>query len=236
MGELFPMLFFIYLGVPQNLSSFQMLIIALFTDIAPSLSLIMEKPERNLLKQQPRTRKDHLVDWKFIIQAYLFMGVLAVFFSQLMFFVYMSYYAGLKPADIFFSFDNLSQAGFKHLTKEQIDEFYKVGQTITFVSIVYFQIFGNLMATRTNEKSLLSHSPIKKASRNLYLFGAQILSLTIMFFIIYVPFCNSIFQTRPIPAEFFFIPFLFCAITVLVDELRKLLVRKKLFYFHLFGW
>ena len=55
-AELLPMLVTIFFGIPQNLSSFQMLIISLFTDIAPSLSLIMEKPETDLLKQPPRPK------------------------------------------------------------------------------------------------------------------------------------------------------------------------------------
>jgi sodium/potassium-transporting ATPase subunit alpha len=56
-AELCPVLLTIFFGVPQTLSSFQMLIICLFTDIAPCLSLMMEKPEFDLLKQPPRSRK-----------------------------------------------------------------------------------------------------------------------------------------------------------------------------------
>jgi magnesium-transporting ATPase (P-type) len=47
-----------FIGVAQDLSSFQMLIISLFTDIAPSLSLIMEPPEKDLLKQPPRAKNE----------------------------------------------------------------------------------------------------------------------------------------------------------------------------------
>ncbi len=104
MAELVPVLMAIFLGVPQNLSSFQMIIISLFTDIAPSLSLMMEKEEMDLLKQAPRSKNDHLVDWKFMLQAYAFLGTMIVFFSQAAFFIFMQTYAQLPPQDILFSF------------------------------------------------------------------------------------------------------------------------------------
>jgi sodium/potassium-transporting ATPase subunit alpha len=70
-AELVTVLMAIFIGVPQDLSSFQMLVISLFTDIPPALSLMMEQEETDLLKQPPRAKNDHLVDWKFLIQARL---------------------------------------------------------------------------------------------------------------------------------------------------------------------
>ncbi len=67
-AELVSVLMAMFIGVQQNLSSFQMLVISLFTDVAPSLSLMMEQEETDLLKQPPRAKKDHLVNWKFLIQ------------------------------------------------------------------------------------------------------------------------------------------------------------------------
>jgi sodium/potassium-transporting ATPase subunit alpha len=67
-AELVTVLMAIFLGVSQDLSSFEMLIISLFTDIAPSLSLMMEKEETDLMKDPPRKKNDHLVNWKFLAQ------------------------------------------------------------------------------------------------------------------------------------------------------------------------
>jgi len=69
-AELIPVLMSFLIGVTQDLSSFQMLTISLFTDIGPSLSLIMEPPEKDLLKQPPRAKTDHLVNWKFLLQVF----------------------------------------------------------------------------------------------------------------------------------------------------------------------
>jgi len=235
MAELIPMLIMIFLGVPQNLSSFQMLIISLFTDIAPSLSLIMEKPEKDLLTQPPRSKYDHIVDWKFLIQAYLFLGSIICVSSQFMFFWYMQWYAKFTPGDILFSFGVWAD-GFKHLTSDQITEYFNVGQTVTFISIVYLQIFGNLMSTRTNNKSLFDHAPWIKRTRNIWLFVAQFISVSIMLLIVFLPFSNQVLNTRVPPVQFFFLPLIFCELVICFDELRKFLARKQLLGFHKFSW
>ena len=212
-----------------------MLIISLFTDIAPSLSLMMEKPERNLLLLPPRSKKEHLVDWKFILQAYVFLGGMIVFFSQCMYFWYMQWYAKLYSSDIILSFGSWSN-GYKNMTMIQINEYFYTGQTVTFISIVYLQIFGNLLSTRTNVKSFFNHATWEKRTRNLWILVAQIISLLIMLFIVMTHFCNDLFNTRTPSAQFFILPLAFCFIVFFADEIRKLLVRKKVLCFPKIGW
>jgi sodium/potassium-transporting ATPase subunit alpha len=236
MAELIPVLMSIFLGVPQNISSFQMLIISLFTDVSPSLSLMMEKAEMDLLKMPPRAKTEHLVDWKFLIQAYAFMGTMITFFSQCLFFWYMQWYPKLSPSDILLSFGAWPSEGYKGYTLDQINQFYYEGQTVTFISIVYLQIFGNLLSTRTHIKSFFQQSPWKKKTRNLWIFLAEFVSTAIMIFIIFVPFTNDIFNTRPPPVQFFFLPLIFAFIVFLADELRKLAARRKFLFFHKIAW
>lgn len=72
-----PIVFNTLTGVPQALSSIQMILICVGTDVLPALSLVYEKPEADLLLRKPRDRKkDRLVDWKLLLQAYFFIGVL----------------------------------------------------------------------------------------------------------------------------------------------------------------
>ncbi|CAF1024337.1 unnamed protein product, partial [Brachionus calyciflorus] len=242
-AELIPVLMSIFLGVSQNISSFQMLIISLFTDIAPSLCLMMEKEETDLLKEPPRSRNEHLVNWKFLLHAYLFLGILVVIGSQSMFFIYMYTYSGLGPEDIFLSFDNLPNiyANLKNITsldeaKLQVNEFYYRGQTVTFVSIVLLQIFGNLLSTRTNFKSFIQQIIWKKNTRNFYLFGAQLISYVIMIIVVYVPWFHDLFKSRPLPVQYLFLPLIFALVIFSLDEFRKLMVRRKILYFHKFAW
>ena len=234
-AELIPILMLIFFGVPQDLSSFQMLIISLFTDIAPSLSLMMEKPEVDLLKQPPRSKNDHLVDWKFLIHAYIFLGMQISFFSQCIFFTYMYVYHGFRVNELFFDF-GLWQNDYKGFSKEQLDEFLYTGQTVTFVSLVLMNIFGNLISTRTHVKSFFQSLPFCKQSRNLWIFAAQATSICIMLTTVYTPFFNFLFLTRPIPYDFFLIPIVCCMIIFFNDEVRKFLVRKKFLFFHKVAW
>lgn len=66
-----------FLGVPLPLSSFLMVIICCFTDLACCLSLIMEEEEFDLLSLPPRDgKKDHLINMRIYGQAYLFIGTI----------------------------------------------------------------------------------------------------------------------------------------------------------------
>jgi hypothetical protein len=70
----------------------------------------------------------------------------------------------------------------------------------------------------------------------LWVFAAEITSIIILAGFIYIPFCNKVFYTRPIPYEFYLYPLVFSVLIFMADEIRKLFVRRKLFYFHKFGW
>lgn len=65
------------LGLPQALSSIQMIIICVVTDVLPALSLVYEKPEADLLLRKPRDRKnDRLANPKLLCHAYFFLGII----------------------------------------------------------------------------------------------------------------------------------------------------------------
>ena len=47
------------------------------TDVLPALSLCMEPPEDGLLLRKPRNiKKDRLADWRLLVHAYGFLGVI----------------------------------------------------------------------------------------------------------------------------------------------------------------
>jgi sodium/potassium-transporting ATPase subunit alpha len=72
-----PILLNVILGLPQILSNLQMIIICVVTDVLPAISLCFEKPEAGLLTRPPRNvKKDRLVDWKLLLHAYGFLGLL----------------------------------------------------------------------------------------------------------------------------------------------------------------
>jgi sodium/potassium-transporting ATPase subunit alpha len=137
-AELVPILVNIFLGVPLPLSAFLMICICILTDMAPALSVMCEKPEQDLLKLPPRSKKDHLVDARLIFQAYFFIGMLEAILSHCVYFWYWQLYAGLGPSKVLLCFDKCTPTGnntYNGFTGNQLTEFMYTGQTITFIGI-----------------------------------------------------------------------------------------------------
>ena len=75
-SEFWPVITNVVFGLPQILTSFLMIIICCCTDCAAATALAYEKPEADVLLRPPRnSKKDRLVDWKLILQAYGFVGM-----------------------------------------------------------------------------------------------------------------------------------------------------------------
>ncbi|ORY05461.1 calcium ATPase [Basidiobolus meristosporus CBS 931.73] len=225
-SELIPILVNVLLGVPLPLSAFLMICICVLTDMLPSIAIMFETPESDLLKRPPRRpNQDRLVNLGLLRHAYLFVGMLETLFSHCMFFYYVQSAGHLSAGDILLTFDKWT-AGYKGLTQEQLDDLLYTGQCVTFVTLVMLQAFGNLLSSRTRRLSILQHSPWAQPSRNLWLFGAQFGSVVLALVAVYLPVFNNIFNTRPVPVKFWFIPLAGALIILLADETRKYFVRK----------
>ncbi len=162
----------------------------------------------------------------------------------------MKIYTGLEASDIILSFNNLpnvfNQSMYENFGKfyNSSDELntaftntYNAGQTFCFASIVILQIFGNLMSTRTHVRSsLFQQVQWKKSTRNLYVHAAQFISSFIMIVAVYVTLFNDVFQSAPFEIYLMLLPVGFSLIIIIAEEFRKLMVRKKLLYFHVWGW
>ena len=76
-SELWPIMTNVIFGLPQILSSFLMIIICCFTDCAAATALAYEKPEADVMLRPPRNpKKDKLVNWKLLFQAYCVFGLI----------------------------------------------------------------------------------------------------------------------------------------------------------------
>ncbi|KAF8503943.1 sodium-potassium ATPase [Hysterangium stoloniferum] len=211
-SELMPVLFNILLGVPQMLGNLQMIIICVATDLAPALSLCMETPESGLLRRRPRNVKtERLADWKLLLHAYGFLGVLESLAAMSMSFWYLQR-RGIPFSDLVFKFGS-----WPTLSNEEL---YRA-QSVYFFTLIVMQ-WGNLLATRTRKLSIFQHPP----TRNKYLVPAMICAVVLGIFFSYVPWFQKIFTTRGIPAEHYFIPLTFGFALLCLDELRKYLVRR----------
>ncbi|KAL5346754.1 hypothetical protein ACLOAV_007895 [Pseudogymnoascus australis] len=223
-SEIWPVLMNVYFGFPLPLSTFLMIIICVFTDLFLSLALIMEKEEFDLLELPPRkAKKDHLINIKIYIQSYLFIGVMETVCAHAMFFLYMYKHAGIPFHALALLFEGYSE-GFYGYTKEELTYFNTVGQSVYFVTLVFLQ-WGNILSIRNKRLSILQADPIRQKRRNPWLLAGMGMSLAIAIFVTEVPGIQRIFGTARVPIEFWFIPLPLALGILVMDEIRKLIVR-----------
>jgi sodium/potassium-transporting ATPase subunit alpha len=224
-SELIPVLSNIFLGLPTPLSSFLMVIICVGTDVFPSLALIYEQGEQDIMKRKPRSlTREKLVNIQVLLHAYFFLGVLECSSAFAMWFYYMKVYGGFRIGDLFLSFDKYRE-GFYGKSQHELNELMYTGQCIFFVTLVMVQLTGNVISTRTRKLSFFQQFPFSGPSKNLKLVTFSFLSICVAFVVIYLPLINRIFKTRPIPFQFWLIPIGCGMLIFLLDETRKLIAR-----------
>ncbi|EFR00901.1 hypothetical protein MGYG_03904 [Nannizzia gypsea CBS 118893] len=221
-SELWPVLANTFLGIPQALSSFLMVIICLFTDAAGAITLSYEQPEMDVLLRPPRNQKtDRLVNGRFILHAYGFIGVYECLLSFVMAFWYMSK-RGIPFNAMLLKFGKLDP----QYDPAYVAEISNKASSIYFVNLVILQFF-NLLATRTRRLSIFQQPPIfNKQTQNPLLFVAMLFSLMIIFIFCYIPGIQNTVATTTVPVEHFFLPLAFGLGLLLLDETRKYFVRQ----------
>ena len=206
--ELWPILFPVFFGLPQPLSSIEMIIISMLTDCVASLSLIKEKPEADLLLRPPRRpAQDRLTNIKLMIQAYFIIGIPMLVCACSMSFRVFSR-AGIPFSSLWLSYGNIVVNGAVVNPAFYQNTLY-YAQSTYFLTLVLTH-YGTLFMIRTRRLSLLQHPPIgSKRTRNLYLFGAMLISIAMVLLFLLAPFFQNIFHTRAVSVEYWFIR-IFC--------------------------
>lgn len=190
-------------------------------DPLPALSLIYEKPEADLLDQPPRNRKkDRLVDWRLLLQAYGFLGFLESLTAMVGAFYFGFQRNGVPVSALWLKFGNYD------VDPALMAELTNKAQSIYFYNLVCMQFF-NLLATRTRRLSIFQQDPIfNPRTRNLRLFPAMACALALACFFSYVPFFQRTFLTRGVGVEYYFLPMAYGVGMLSLDELRKWSVRR----------
>ncbi|KAG6876008.1 hypothetical protein C0992_001424 [Termitomyces sp. T32_za158] len=223
-SEIWPVFINASLGLPLPLSSFLMIVICCFTDLLPCISLVMEKEEFDLLTLPPRRpKKDHLINLKIYAQAYLFIGMMETVIAHAMFFLYYWRYARIPIGALFLSYEKYSE-GFYGYSFVELNNFQYTAQCVYFVTLVILQ-WGNLLSVRNKRLSILQADPIRKQRRNIWSFFGAFLALITAILVTEVHVFQTLFLTAPVPLEFWFIPLPLSLSILLMDEIRKLVVR-----------
>ena len=106
-AEFWPVMTNVIFGLPQVLSSFLMIIICCFTDCAAATVLAYEAPEADVMLRKPRkAKKDRLVNWQLILQAYGLIGVMQTLTSFAMAYWYLER-NGIRFDDLWFKYGAL---------------------------------------------------------------------------------------------------------------------------------
>ncbi|KAL9084892.1 MAG: hypothetical protein Q9165_007845 [Trypethelium subeluteriae] len=192
-------------------------------DCAAATAIAYEKPEADVLLLRPRNpKRDHLVNWRLILQSYGFIGVLESVCSFAMSYWYAQR-QGLNFSDLWFGFGAVPSG----MTQDQFNAILNTASSVYFVNLVVMQWF-NLMAVRTRRLSILTQPPFfRRSTQNLYLLPAIAFAVVIAIFFMYIHKFQSVLGTSPVPVEYWFLPMSFGMGILLLDEGRKLMVRRK---------
>lgn len=200
-AEMVAFLAFVLLGCPLPLAVIQVLLIDLFLEIPPSLSLTSEPPEPGIMERPPRKKGSRLFDkWALARSAYigLFIGMYVLSW-------------------VFFYW---SQNGWQMGESEILDNnVYLKGMTIMTVGIMAGQL-GTLFAMRTSVKSAFI-----SVKRNKWLVASAVISLVLMFVVIHIPVVNVALFLSPIDPIFWLALYLFAPVVFVSEEIRKAVLR-----------
>ena len=190
-----------------------------------SLAMATEKPERDIMSRPPCNRdKDHLLNLKLLIHAYFFVGNLECFTA---FFCFCFYWIdnGVPFYSFMFTYENFGIHPLTPYTTDELVQMNNIAQSVYYCSMCLFQFF-NFFATRTRYTSILQHNPFYGKGQNLYVFGAMLVSVGIQLLFSRINWFNQTLDTGRVPVKYILPAFVFGMLWLIIDELRKLLLRK----------
>ena len=205
--ELIPYLGFVLFRIPLPLTIIQILAVDLGTDMLPALALGVELPAAHVMQRPPRPRGQRLLDLGLLARAYGFLGMLEAAAAMAAFF-FVLVPAGWSYGQPIGAHDRLFPA-------------YLQATTACLSAIVVMQVV-NIFLCRSDRDSAFS---VGIDSNRWILFGIAAELLVIMA-IDYTTWGNLLFGAAPIELRvwMFFLPF--AAGMLILEELRKLVVRR----------
>ena len=201
--ELIPYLAFALFKIPLPLTIIQILAVDLGTDMLPALGLGAEKPDPRIMQRPPRPRQERLLNVPLILHAYLFLGMLEAAAAMAAFF-YVLQSAGWQYGQML-SHD---------------DPLYLQATTACLSAIIVMQVV-NVFLCRSDRNSVFSRNFF---SNKLVLWGIAA-EIILILLVDYTPWGNLIFGTAPIASEVWLFIIPFALGMVMLEELRKWVVR-----------
>ena len=203
--EITPFLAFLLLGVPLPLTVLLILAVDLGTDMLPAVALGSEPAERDIMNIPPRSRSEHLVNTRLMLLAY---GLFGMVESAAGFYAYFSvlYAGGWQWGQ--------SLAPSAPLYLKAVSAF--------FVAVIVCQV-ANGIISKTSRQSLLQQGLFC----NRWLLAGFALELALAAAIVGLPALQYWFGTASLSLKEFFLAWPFAVGLVLMDELRRWMIRKE---------
>jgi magnesium-transporting ATPase (P-type) len=202
-AELIPFLGFALFRIPLALTPIQALAVDMGTDSLTALGLGVERPAPQVMQRPPRPQGEELMNWPLARRAYLFLGPIE---------------AAAAMAAFFFV---LHAGGWKY--GEELapgDQLYLQATTACLSAIIVLQIV-NVFLCRSASRSVFSTG---LRGNRLILWGVA-WEVALVLLINYTPWGNVLLGTSPIVGAVWLFILPFAAIMLVLEELRKWLVR-----------
>lgn len=197
--EVVPFVAFVLLLIPLPLTIMQILAVDLGTDLLPALALGMEKPEPDVMRRPPRSRRDRLLNLSMLLRAYGWLGMIEATLGLLGFFA-VYWLAGWRPGE------PMADSG----------ALYATATTMSLAGIVACQI-GNAFACRSERESIRQ---VGFAGNGTLLAGI-VTEITALLAFIYVPPLARVFSLAPLEPRHWLILASFPLLLLAAEELRK---------------
>ncbi|MCL4395476.1 MAG: cation-transporting P-type ATPase [Chloroflexi bacterium] len=203
-GEVLPYVLFALFNLPLPLTALQILAIDLGTETLPALALGTERPEPDVMKRPPRSRKEAILNAPTLLRGYFFLGILLTIGEMLGYFWQLwrrGWQWGVTGSNLLFAPGSL---------------FQREAATMVFLGIVIMQV-ANVFACRTERVSVLRVGFFS----NRLVFAGIAFELIFAAILIYTPFFQHIFGTAPVGLEAWLVLFAFTPLVFLAEEARK---------------
>lgn len=226
-AEMFPVWFTFILGFPLGMNSLQILAIDLLSEIPPSVALVFEPPERDLMNRPPRKRKNWLISKTLLAYSYIYAGLIIGIACMLSYFtVFWAHginVSDLLETDVVYWKDtspDLSLSSGRNITAQEQVQYYYEASAAWHITLVLSQSLHVWNCT-TRRISLFKHGV-----RNIMLILAVIFEIGTLFFVIFLPGVQDLFEVRPPGWYVWLYPVAVGLILLVFNETRKYFIRK----------
>jgi calcium-translocating P-type ATPase len=203
-AELVPYIAFVLFRIPLPLTPIQILCVDMGSDSLTGLGLGVERPDPDGMRRPPRPAGEPLLDLSLGLRAYLFLGL---------------FEAAAAMAAFFFV---LHGGGWRYgTTLASADPLYLRATTACLAAIIVIQI-ANVFLCRSEVRSLRE---VGVRGNPLILWGVAV-EIALIALIAYTPVGNALIATAPLGADFWLFIGPFAAAIVLIEEVRKAIVRR----------